>query len=289
MTIGILANLRKPRISEIVPALLEWLNAHRISAVVGEELYRFLRLSGNQAEAVSDGQFAQRCDVAVSMGGDGTMLTLARLIGKQEKPMVGVNLGGLGFLAEVSVEDLYPKMEKVISGEYTIEERMVLEASLQDSPGVRAYYAMNDVVLDRGSSSRVLRIRVHVDGDYFNTYYSDGIIVSTPTGSTAYSLAASGPILVPSLESIILNPICPHTLTARPTVVPASSVIDLQVESTGSEPFLSVDGQSDSKLKSGSKITVRKGAYCARLIVFNDHNFFDLLRKKLQWGSLPRK
>lgn len=289
MTIGIYANLRKPQISEIVPPFLNWLNRQGIEAVVPEALSNFLRLSEKQAAAVSDGQFAERSDMAVSMGGDGTMLSLARLVGRSEKPIVGVNLGGLGFLAEVSVEELYPKMQKAIAGDYAIEKRMVLEAAIQGVQGTDSFSAMNDVVMDRGGSPRVLRIRVHVDEKYFNTYIADGIIVSTPTGSTAYSLAASGPILVPSMESIVLNPICPHTLTARPTVIPASSVIQLEVESAESDAFISADGQNSTKLALGSRVIIKKGNYSVHLIIFEDHNFFDLLRKKLQWGSLPRK
>jgi NAD+ kinase len=289
MTLGIFANLRKPGIAEIVLPLLDWLGKRGITVIVREDLFRSLSLSEDRAVPVSDERFGEECDVAVALGGDGTMLTLARLIGRKEKPIIGVNLGGLGFLAEVAVDDLYPKMEKVISGSYGIEKRMVLEASLTGTVRTGSVFAMNDVVLDRGASSRVLRIRVHVDGVYFNTYTSDGIIVSTPTGSTAYSLAASGPILVPSMESIILNPICPHTLTARPTVIPASGVVELVVEFAESEAVLSVDGQTVAKPASGCKVLVQKGDYSVHLIVLEDHHFFELLREKLQWGSLPRK
>jgi NAD+ kinase len=289
MNIGLFANLRKPGIPEVILPFLDWLKARSIRALVREDAYRSLGLSGAAAEAVSDHEFAVRCDAAVAMGGDGTMLTLAQLIGQSKKPIVGVNLGGLGFLAEVSVEDLYSKMEKVIAGQYAIQNRMVLEASVPKDGGADSLFAMNDVVISRGSSPRVLKIRVLVDDVYFNTYYADGIIVSTPTGSTAYSLAASGPIVVPSVESIILNPICPHTLTARPTVIPASSLVKLEVESSEFEALLSVDGQTNKRLTFGTQIIVKRASYDMRLIVFEDHDFFELLRKKLQWGSLPRK
>jgi NAD+ kinase len=289
MTIGLYVNLRKPGIAEIVMPFLEWLHERKIRVMLREHAHRSLGLSGNAAEPVSDPDFVERCDAAVAMGGDGTMLSLAHLIGRSQKPIVGVNLGGLGFLAEVSIDDLYPKMEELAAGRYTTQNRMILETSVPRQGGADSLFAMNDAVIYRGSSPRVLKIKALVDGIYFNTYIADGIIVSTPTGSTAYSLAASGPIVVPSVESIILNPICPHTLTARPTVIPASSVITLEVESSEFEAQLSVDGQTNNKLTSGAQITVKRACYDMRLIVFKDHDFFELLRKKLQWGSLPRK
>jgi NAD+ kinase len=289
MKIGIYVNLRKPGISQIVLSFLDWLKGRGIVPIISEDLSSFLGLSDPDLQVVPYDRFAEQSDLAVAMGGDGTMLSLARLIGKLEKPIVGVNLGGLGFLAEVSVEELFQKTEKILSGKYRIEKRMVLEASVPGNTGTSTFYGMNDVVLDRGASPRVLRTRVLVDGYYFNTYYADVVIVSTPTGSTAYSLAASGPILVPSVESIVLNPICPHTLTARPTVIPASSVVELEIESSDFKALLNVDGQMHIELSAGSKVTVKKGTHHIHLIVFEDHNFFDLLRKKLQWGSLPRK
>ncbi len=289
MTIGLFANLRKPKIPDVVRPFVGWLRSRSASVVVSEQLAGVLRLAAGEVEAVPDDRFAERCDVAVALGGDGTMLSLARLMGGCGKPIVGVNLGGLGFLAEVSVEDLYSKMEKVIAGDFRIEKRMVLETSVPGPSGVRTYHAMNDVVLDRGGSPRVLCIRVLVDREYFNTYYADGIIVATPTGSTAYSLSALGPIMVPTLESIILNPICPHTLTARPTVIPASSVVELQLVAQELEAQVSVDGQEHMHLHPGMAMVVKKGTRCVHLIQFDDHNFFDLLRRKLQWGSLPYK
>jgi len=289
MTIGLFANLRKPEVREILLQLMNWLEDHGVSIVVREELFQFLKGAAKAAAVLPDDQFAAKSDVAVALGGDGTILALARLIGRSRTPIFGVNLGGLGFLAEVSVDELIPSMEKVLSGKYSIEKRMVLEGVLSKPVGTDVFHAMNDIVVDRGACPRVLKIGVTVDSVYFNTYYSDGIILSTPTGSTAYSLAASGPILVPSVESIVLNPICPHTLTARPTVISADSVVELEVEPAESEAVLSVDGQTYAHLSTKSQVMIKKGDYDIHLIVFQDHNFFDLLRKKLQWGSLPRK
>lgn len=288
MKVGIVANIQKPNVEETLRHFLSWLEERKIEFVLDERLHDWMKFSRTDVEVVALSTLPRVSDIVVAMGGDGTILTAARLVGEWERPLLGINLGGVGFLTEASVDDFYPKMEKVIAGEYSIEKRMVLKTRISGDPE-KKYFALNDVVLDRGGSPRVIRVDVSIDGQYFNTYVSDGIIVSTPTGSTAYSLAAWGPIVVPSLESIILNPICPHALTVRPTVIPASSKVILQVQFQDSEALLSVDGQENVRVASGTSLEVQKGDFYIHLITFSDHNFFDRLRKKLQWGSLPRK
>jgi NAD+ kinase len=289
MKIGIIANIQKPKVSESMQPFINWLVQRKINPVMSHQLYDWLTFDDPRVEIVDLEDLARASDLVIAMGGDGTMLTAARLIGKLEKPLVGINLGGLGFLTEFPVEELYEKMEKIIAGEYSVERRMVLTARVLEEHQKRDYFALNDMVLDRGGSPRVIRVDVTIDGEYFNTYISDGIIVSTPTGSTAYSLAAWGPIVVPSLESIILNPICPHSLTARPTVIPASSRIVLKVQLQDSDNLLSVDGQENVRIASGTSVEVQKGDFYIHLVSLKEHTFFDLLRKKLQWGSIPRK
>lgn len=289
MKIGIIANIQKPKVSESMQPFINWLVQRKINPVMSHQLYDWLTFDDPRVEIVDLEDLARASDLVIAMGGDGTMLTAARLIGKLEKPLVGINLGGLGFLTEFPVEELYEKMEKIIAGEYSVERRMVLTARVLEEHQKRDYFALNDMVLDRGGSPRVIRVDVTIDGEYFNTYISDGIIVSTPTGSTAYSLAAWGPIVVPSLESIILNPICPHSLTARPTVIPASSRILLKVQLQDSDNLLSVDGQENVRIASGTSVEVQKGDFYIHLVSLKEHTFFDLLRKKLQWGSIPRK
>lgn len=288
MKVGIVANIQKPNVEETLRHFLSWLEERKVAFVLDERLHDWMKFSRTDVEVVALSTLPRVSDIVVAMGGDGTILTAARLVGEWERPLLGINLGGVGFLTEASVDDFYPKMEKVIAGEYSIEKRMVLKTRISGDPE-KKYFALNDVVLDRGGSPRVIRVDVSIDGQYFNTYVSDGIIVSTPTGSTAYSLAAWGPIVVPSLESIILNPICPHALTVRPTVIPASSKVILQVQFQDSEALLSVDGQENVRVASGTSLEVQKGDFYIHLITFSDHNFFDRLRKKLQWGSLPRK
>jgi NAD+ kinase len=289
MTIGIFANTKKARLLDIIRPFLEWLEEKGIRVLMTGELHGFLSLSSPNVSVVSPEAFASQSDLVVAMGGDGTMLSAARMIGAREKPLLGVNLGSLGFLAEVSVDDLYPRMENFLDGSARIEKRMVLEAKVRNGDSMKTYHALNDVVLDRGGSPRIIRIRVDVNGRFFNTFHSDGLIVATPTGSTAYSLSASGPIVVPAHECMILNPICSHSLSARPTVVPADSTAVLRLESSRHEALLSVDGQINTAVDKSTSIEIRRAAHSVHLVTFDDHNFFDLLRRKLHWGSLPRK
>ena len=287
--IGIFANIEKPKVRETLCPFLEWFIAHQIELIISNQLYDWLQLDKDKFHIVEEASLPQSSDIIVSLGGDGTMLAAARLIGDSQKPLMGVNLGGLGFLTEASLEDLYPKMERIIAGDYRLDKRMVLTTRVSGDLQKNDYFAMNDVVLDRGGSPRVIRVDVTIDGAYFNTYISDGIIVSTPTGSTAYSLAAWGPIVIPALESIILNAICPHALTVRPTVIPASSKINLKVQFDDSDALLSIDGQENIQVASGTTLEIQKGDFYIHLVTFKEYSFFDLLRKKLQWGSLPTK
>ncbi len=289
MKIGLFANTRKSRVTEVLPHFIEWLLERDHTLVISTQLYNSLGYEHPKIEVLDYDAFSKTSDLVVALGGDGTMLAAARVIGRFEKPLVGVNLGGLGFLTEISVESLYQKMEQILAGNYTIEKRMVLAARITTDQKERAFSALNDIVLDRGGSPRVIRIDVTIDGAFFNTYISDGIIVSTPTGSTAYSLAAWGPILLPTMESIILNPICPHALTVRPTVIPGSSHIVLTIHFDDSEALLSVDGQENIEIVSDTSIAIEQDSYSVHLVTLNAHSFFDLLRTKLQWGGLPRK
>ncbi len=285
MTIGVVVNLRKPQSRDILCAFLDWLSQKQIASAVTPEIYGFIGRDIPGLRCLPIPEFATEIDILFVMGGDGTMLAAARQLGAIQKPLLGVNLGSLGFLADVALKDLYTQMEAVIAGRYTLENRMTLSASLSNTSDMNSYSALNDVVLARGGIPRMIQICVTVDGRYFTTYFTDGIIVSTPTGSTAYSLAAGGPIVVPSLDAIILTPICPHTLTARPTVIPANSRIQLQLQSADREAFFSVDGQVMKPIGCETTIKILRGSYDVQLIKFEGHNFFDVLRTKLQWGT----
>ena len=289
MKFGIIANIQKNRVMDVVIPFIKWLLSQKQQVVIDQKLQDLIQLKEQRIQVVPVSVLSERSDCIVAMGGDGTMLTAARLVGKLEKPILGINLGGLGFLAEVGVENLYHKMEQVLAGKYTIESRMVLKAAISGDLPKSEYFALNDIVLSRGGSPRVIQIDVTINDNYFSTYYADGIIIATPTGSTAYSLSAWGPIVTPSLESMILNPLCPHSLTARPTVVPVTSIIELQIRTPDIRVSLTVDGQQNVEVTTKTQILIEKGSYSIRLITFEDHNFFDILRRKLHWGSLPRK
>lgn len=289
MTIGIIANLKKSNVRETLQRFLEWLQERPVRVVVSPDLNTFIHNSNPKISSVAQDEFAEASDIVIAMGGDGTMLAAARQMGEIQKPLLGVNLGSLGFLADVSPDELFGRMEAVLAGTYFIEKRLTLQACVKSESSSCFYQALNDVVMARGGIPRMICIEATVDDRYFGTFYTDGIIISTPTGSTAYSLAAGGPIIFPSLESIIFNPICPHTMTARPTVIPASSTICLKMQSPDQDAFVSVDGQVMSRIDQNTEIDVMRGATDIQLIKFEDHNFFDVLRKKLQWATSHRR
>ncbi|NQT25353.1 NAD(+)/NADH kinase [candidate division KSB1 bacterium] len=289
MTIGIFANLEKLNVRETLQSFLDWLQDRSVNIVVNPDLHAFIQKPNSNIKAVPQSEFAKASDIVIAMGGDGTMLAAARQMGEIQKPLLGVNLGSLGFLADVSPDELFGRMEAMLAGKYFIEKRMTLQAQLKSESSCCSYQALNDVVMARGGMPRMIRIEATVNDKYFGTFFTDGIILATPTGSTAYSLAAGGPIIYPSLESIIFNPICPHTMTARPTVIPASSKICLKMQSPDQDAFVSVDGQVMSQVDQTTEIEVTRGEADIQLIKFEDHNFFDVLRKKLQWATSHRR
>ena len=220
--------------------------------------------------------------MVISLGGDGTMLAAARIVGKHGTPILGVNLGKLGFLAEVSVDELQECLNDILKGNYFVEERMALEA--KSSKDEKLYYALNEVVVDKGASSRVIDLETYVNNDYLVTYAADGIILNTPTGSTAYSLASGGPIVAPQAKVITINPIAPHTLTARPVIVPDDSVIRVVVSSSAKPVHITTDGQVEGFYDTPAEFTIRKAPYTVKLVKRKNRRFYDLLRTKLMWG-----
>jgi NAD+ kinase len=289
MKLGLFANIKKPHVREVLGLLCSWAKNRDLTFLACQPLSDFLDPAENILEEVSESAFIRNSEMILAMGGDGTMLAAARLIGDSETPLLGVNLGGLGFLAEVSANDLYHRLDSVLKGEAVIQKRMVLDAQFQTSGRSYQLNALNDVVIHRGGTSRILKIELHVNQQYFNTYHADGLIIATPTGSTAYSLSSSGPILMPEMEGMILNPICPHTLTARPVVIPGDDRVSIRVLPTDHAASLTIDGQVHLELDEKTEITVRKAGYSIHSVSFSDSSFFDVLRKKLRWGdTVPR-
>ena len=288
-TIGILVNPRKEQIVVPLNILNEWQKENLQS---GRYNVEFL-LSAVEARAVdhrfeylkrADAQtILERAQIILAFGGDGTILRTVQLVGPREIPIMGVNLGGLGFLAEATPEDLTRDLEDYLNGRYHIEERSLLECRIEDTN--EKYFAFNDLVIDKAGFSRVIQIVTHVDNSLLNSYIADALIISTPTGSTGYSLSAGGPIVVPEANVFIINPICPHSLTNRPVVVPDTSNIRLQVHTEFKEVKLFRDGHEVSGYPSGTVFLITRANFSVRLIKMEHHSFYETLRNKLHWGE----
>jgi NAD+ kinase len=224
-------------------------------------------------------------DLVVVLGGDGTLLKAARLYGHQEAPILGVNLGGLGFLTEISLDELRPLFERILKGEYQTENRMVLTAGIiREGEVCPVIPFLNDVVINKGAVARIIDLETSIGGQFLTSYRGDGLIVATPTGSTAYNLSAGGPILHPALKTILITPICPFTLTNRPIILQDDAVIDIRLGTKASEVWLTFDGQVGYPLKAGDLVRVQKAVKSIRLIKTPYKNYFEILRTKLKWG-----
>ena len=224
-------------------------------------------------------------DLVVVLGGDGTLLKAARIYGERRAPILGVNLGGLGFLTEITQEEFYAILEKILQGEFQTESRMMLSAEIIRQGRVLAPTSfLNDAVINKGALARIIDLETSIDNLFLTSYRSDGLIVATPTGSTAYNLAAGGPILHPALQTIIITPICPFTLTNRPIIVQDNSIIDIRLGTKARDVWLTFDGQIGYPLEPGDLVRIRKAAVQIELIKSPFKNYFEILRTKLKWG-----
>ncbi len=288
MKFGIVGNLQKKELPIVVRELLTRVRAESvqflISASVAKTVSRTVGKSIlKRTKIVNEKNLLAESDLIIALGGDGTILETARLVGSHETPILGINLGKLGFLAEVSIEESEECLKEIMDGRYNVVDRIMLQAT---TPALKKpFFALNDVVIDKYGTSRVMNIEAYVNDEYLATYSADGIIVSTPTGSTAYSLANGGPIVVPANHAITISPICPHTLTARPVIVPDDSVVAVTISSASRQVHLTADGQLEQLFKPPVTITVRKAPFKARLVKRLTTNYYDVLRKKLHWGS----
>lgn len=283
MIFGIIANTKTAKIWDVLPDFLKWLKSKGLEILVCNDLkdglkkreYHFL-----PAEELAEGS-----DMVLSFGGDGTLLATARKVGNRQTPILGVNLGGLGYLAEISLDSLEPRIEELLGGQYRVEDRMVLTCWVEGSPEV--YHALNDIVIDKGPYYRVVHIQTTIGGRYLNTYTGDGLIIATPTGSTAYSLSAGGPIVEPSLGALIVNPLSPHSLADRPIIIGDDKEIEAVVKSPYNSLILVADGQVQRNLGSGDRVLIQRADYVVKLVLFHDKYFYDVLREKLKWGDSP--
>ncbi|UCE87029.1 MAG: NAD(+)/NADH kinase [Deltaproteobacteria bacterium] len=280
-SVGLCLKPDQPQVAGTLRDLLKWLEARGIEGRLDRESARWL-----DREGVSRAELAASVDLIIVLGGDGSLLAVARKVGPRPVPILGVNLGTLGFLTEVTCDEVFTALEQILAGDFRTESRMRLEVCAErgGSELVR-HLALNDVVLTKTALARMIDLDMHADGRTVTTYHSDGLIVSTPTGSTAYSLSAGGPILDPGLAAIVVTPICPHTLAQRPLVLPESSNIEIRVRSTGAAVQLTVDGQVGVELGEADLVRVRRSEHPVHLVVSPFRNYFEVLREKLRWGE----
>jgi NAD+ kinase len=283
-TVGIISRPRREDIARVVPPLVNWLQAHGAEVTCDSETSDCF---GSLAVQTRKREDLPGCtDLLIVLGGDGTLLSAARLAAERKVPILAVNLGGLGFLTTVSQDELYSILEEIFSGKHRVSERVMLEAEIvRDGAVVRRQIALNDAVLNKAALARIMDLELRVDGEYVTTYKADGLILSTPTGSTAYSLAAGGPIVYPIVEAFVVTPICPHTLTNRPLVIPDSATIEVDFKAGDDSVFLTLDGQIGIELVRGDHIRVRKAAEQLLLVRPAKKTYYQILRNKLKWGE----
>ncbi len=284
MRIGVVGNPRYEELSGLLARLASYSAAHGIELCAEPAL---LELWPDTCEPLESGDDPP--DLLMTFGGDGTLLRGARMLGRNEVPLLGINLGRVGFLTATTANHLESVLDAVVRGDYQVEQRRKLDSWIVDAEGARreGELAVNDVVVHKTGNTRIIRIRLFVDGDEVGQYTLDGMIVATPAGSTAYTLSAGGPVLVPEVDALVVTAICPHTLSVRPLVVPGSSQVTLQIEPTrATEIFVSYDGQLGEHVQPNDCVVVRSSATSVHLVRLGREGFFRRMRKKLHWGDL---
>lgn len=281
--VGVVAKPGSEDAVEAAGELADWLRRRGLEVALDRDTRAAL---GDGACAVFDP--AERYDLVVALGGDGTLLSVARTLA-EGVPILGVNLGTLGFLTEVNRGELYPSLVRVLDGRYAIEERSLLDAEVRSAAGAgecTAYRVLNDAVVTKGALASIIELSLRVDGNLVARFRADGLIVSSPTGSTAYNLSAGGPIVYPRLPVVVLTPICPHALTLRPVVVPDDSRVEITLETPREEVFVTLDGQEGCQLAAGDTVSIAQAGAAVRLVKVSGRTFYDSLRGKLRWGGL---
>ncbi len=281
-SVGICLKEDQPQAEGAVRQLVEWLGERSITVLGDAQCAGWAGLEPCSREAL-----AQQADLIVALGGDGTLLSVARATGTRSVPILGVNLGRLGFLAEVSAEELLPALDKAFSGDLAVVSRMRLDVRVRrDNEEVGAFLALNDAVITNSQLSRMIDLDLYADAVRVTTYHADGLIIATPTGSTAYSLSAGGPLLAPDLEALVLTPICPHSLTQRPLVLPETAEVEVVPHVRGEGASLTVDGQTGlAELREGDRITVRRSDHPVEIVASPFLDRYEILHAKLRWGE----
>ena len=289
MRFALFGNIYQARKSASIQKVLSTIANYGAELYVDSEYYHFLcdsqKLNVNATEVFAGNDF--EADFAISMGGDGTFLKTAARVGCKDIPILGVNMGRLGFLADISPDDIEQCLEALYSDDYALEPRALIQVEADGAPLGEFNCALNDVAVLKRDTASMISVKANINSQYLNTYQADGIIVSTPTGSTAYSLSNGGPIIVPGTKVFAMTAVAPHSLNVRPIVLPESAVIELEVESRSHHFLVAVDGRSE-KCKEGTKITLRRAPYDIKVVKRSGHRYFNSLREKMMWGADAR-
>ena len=285
MKIAVFGNIYRTVLLAHVQLLFEYFKDKDVVLLLDKELYRFVsedkQCCLDNAEVINDDCF--EADLALSIGGDGTFLNTAARIGRKQIPILGINTGRLGFLADVSTDEIVPALDAILAKKYSIQERTLLYVETSDGTSFEYPYALNEVSVLKQDSSSMLSITASVNGEMVHTYHADGLLVATPTGSTAYSMSVGGPLVVPEAENFILSPIASHSLNVRPLIVPDTWVFELEVHSRSQCYLVALDGRS-KVLELETKLKIRKADFTVKVIKQLNHTFFDTLKNKLMWG-----
>ena len=280
---AIIAKPQKPELGTILPELIQWLKEHEYDAVLDRDAAAYLP---NEVGIPREDLPGTSPNLVIVLGGDGTLIAAARSFACTRTPILSVNLGSLGFLTEVPLSDLYGTLDAWCHNSASIDTREMMHAALhRDGVVVKEWSALNDVVVAKGTIARMADFSVEIDSQLVATFRADGIIVSTPTGSTAYNLAANGPIVMPNVSATVVTPICPHLLTLRPIVVPSSSTVAINVVGVPNETYLTVDGQEAIELRLGDHVLCHRSENVVRLLRHQPNGLFNVLRSKLKWGE----
>ncbi|MFA5516722.1 MAG: NAD(+)/NADH kinase [Desulfuromonadales bacterium] len=280
--VGIYAKRNHPGAVKIAREVAVWLQEQGIAVFAEQSLAEEM----GSIVGYPGGSIPPLVDLIIVLGGDGTLISVARQVGDLRTPILGVNLGSLGFLTEITLEEIYPILERVVHGDYTVSDRMMLDAIVRrKGREIDRFRVLNDVVINKGALARIIDMETCVDGSYLTTFKADGLIIATPTGSTAYNLAAGGPIIYPGLNCLVLSPICPHMLTNRPIIVSDESVIQVEVKFQGQDVVFTADGQVGMPLEGGDVVEVRKSLSSTLLVTSPMKDYFEVLRTKLRWGQ----
>jgi NAD+ kinase len=285
--IGVVVKPHQPDALETLCRLTEWLNERGIQLVgtAGIQHEQVAQKTGCSVAVVKDEELAPGVDLILVLGGDGTMIATARMIGDAEVPVIGVNYGGLGYLAEFPLEELFSALDAILAGQYQVQRRLMLAVELwRGEELITRNRVLNDVVMNKSALARIIEIEAYLNDQFVNSFRADGLIVATPTGSTAYNLSAGGPVIYPSMNVVVITPICPFTLSNRPIVVPDESLIEVRLMTDNEEVALTLDGQVGFPLKVRDRVVIRKSKTTFNLVQPPNRNYFDVLRDKLRWG-----